>query len=761
MDGGTIVIEDYLTIRPENEKRIKSLIKAGRIMIINWYTLPDMFTVAPECIIRNMLIGRQMAQDYGGAMKSGFTPFSYGQVSQLPQIYQDFGISTAMFYRGTNRYELPSLFLWEGKDGSALYAVRTFDDSTRSNWFFYPYYELVLDKHFIDIRYHYNREECPVHLCDNSLYERPFKLLVENINYNKHQDSLKAALKKIRSATEPYAVGNNLLALNIEDNAHPYEFLPEMIAALNTISDDIDIVQSTFDEYYNSILSDSRQLFTHKGELRFTGVAPGFNGLYGASHSSRIKLKIINDEAETWLIHYAEPLACFASMLGLEYPRTMLDRAWRFLLQNHAHDSICGAAVNQAHEDMLYRFSIAKTVGQEITARAIAAIYNKIDTKTGFNENDFIVTLFNTLAFEREGVVFVVIDLPSISKFDSPIDPCTGMARYDYELKYFDIIDTKGNPVEFKVLSRENIWISVESLRDTDAAEMKAIRWRMLIYGRIPPLGYATYAIRPREPRYVEHPRPSASRKLIARPNGVMENECLKLIINPNGTFSLLNKENGELFENLHYFADYGETGSAHKSSSTQQNRVITSHGCNARLSMLESSTLRGIYQIDINMFIPAAAKDAYERTREGVELAISSQLILEKGCKHLKIRTKLHNLARDHKLQVNFPTGLETSIAAVESAFAVDERDIRWKDTADNSEKCHMFQPMQNFVDLSDGRSGFAFLSKGLREYDIMDDDERTIAITLLRTHRAYMKANANMTSDELDKYTGSHCIG
>ncbi len=47
------------------------------------------------------------------------------------------------------------------------------------------------------------------------------------------------------------------------------------------------------------------------------------------------------------------------------------------------------------------------------------------------------------------------------------------------------------------------------------------------------------------------------------------------------------------------------------------------------------------------------------------------------------------------------------------------------------------------------------------MREYEVLDDVSRTLAITLLRTHRAYMTANEVMTPEELDKYTGSHVFG
>jgi mannosylglycerate hydrolase len=168
LDGGMVVLEDYLTIRPEKKEKLKKLAKSGRISLANWYTLPEMFTVAAEALIRNLKLGQQMAKEYGGAMKSGYTPTSYGQISQLPQIYKEFGIDNAIFYRGTTKYLYKPLFLWEGLDGSKLHVLRTFDEVTRTNWFFYVHQPLVLGKKPVDLTYYYNQNDylfiCVTHI---------------------------------------------------------------------------------------------------------------------------------------------------------------------------------------------------------------------------------------------------------------------------------------------------------------------------------------------------------------------------------------------------------------------------------------------------------------------------------------------------------------------------------------------------------------------------------------------------------------------
>ncbi len=762
VDGGSIVIEDYLTVRPENKERIKKLIEAKKIFIVNWYTLPETNTVAPEALIRNLLLGKKMGKEYGGTIKSGYTATSYGQPSQLPQLYNGFNITDAIFYRGTNKHVLTPLFTWVGADGSTLDTLRTFDEVTRTNWFFYIHGPAVLGKGQKDLSYKYDKSQLPVHMADMGSYEKAFTLLHEDFDYIHDKKVQKDALDALINQAEPYAINNEILALNMEDNDEPYRFLPELIDDLNKIyPDKYEIVQDTLDDYMKTIRSiKDYKKAVHHGELRYTTMEyNNFNALLGATHSSRIKIKLLNDDCENNLINLAEPLASFAKTYGKEYPTNNLNRAWKYLLKCHAHDSICGAAVDRAHEDMLYNFSLTKTVAEECTNRAVIGLFSNINTKENFQENDYVMTFFNTMPFERDEIVEAVFDTPkgSAAKVDIGVD---GANQGD---QFYDIVDENGNKTEYIELYNDDISIGVEREMDTKAIKFNANRKRVLVHVKVPQFGYKSYALRFRKPEFEFHPEIMENRKLIARENGVLENEFLKVSINSNGTINLLDKENNRLMENMMYYTDAGETGSAHISTQPKRNTTYTSLGCTSQITMLESNELRGKYKIDIQLTIPAAATvNGDDRTREMKTLPISTILTLEKGCKYLKVETTLNNECRDHKLVVNFPSNLEKADwVDVESAWDIAHRTIKWRDHKDNFEAFTPFQPMQNFVDVSDNKYGLAILTKGLREYEIADDNLRTIKITLIRTQRAYMTANSKMNVEELDKYTGQHSFG
>ena len=80
--------------------------------------------------------------------------------------------------------------------------------------------------------------------------------------------------------------------------------------------------------------------------------------------SARVYLKQANARVQTLLEKRAEPLATFAWMLGAPYPAEELRYAWKTLLQNHPHDSICGCSIDPVHEENMTRFARAEQVAR-------------------------------------------------------------------------------------------------------------------------------------------------------------------------------------------------------------------------------------------------------------------------------------------------------------------------------------------------------------------------------------------------------------
>src|SRR5512146_2749524 len=118
LDGQTIVLDDYLQIRPEAEPALRRQVRAGRLLIGPWHILPDMFLVGPEAHIRNLLEGDRQARRFGSKMRIGYMPDSFGHIGQMPQILRGFGIDNASVWRGLD--DQPTEFWWQSPDGSRV-----------------------------------------------------------------------------------------------------------------------------------------------------------------------------------------------------------------------------------------------------------------------------------------------------------------------------------------------------------------------------------------------------------------------------------------------------------------------------------------------------------------------------------------------------------------------------------------------------------------------------------------------------------------
>ena len=122
-DGQTIILEDYLEVRPNKEAEIAKYVKERRLSIGPMYILPDMFLISGESMIRNLIIGHKIAEKFGRVMKAGYIPDPFGHFAQVPQILSGFELPSVLFWRGFgNEFEEKELnmeFKWNAPGNSS------------------------------------------------------------------------------------------------------------------------------------------------------------------------------------------------------------------------------------------------------------------------------------------------------------------------------------------------------------------------------------------------------------------------------------------------------------------------------------------------------------------------------------------------------------------------------------------------------------------------------------------------------------------
>ncbi|MBD3185241.1 hypothetical protein GF325_00320, partial [Candidatus Bathyarchaeota archaeon] len=119
LDGQTIVLEDYLEVKPSMEIKMRKLVASKKISVGPFYILPDEFLQGPEAHVRNLLLGDKIAGKFGHCMKVGYLPDPFGHIAQLPQILDGFNIDTVVFMRGMGEQidYLDGEFKWLASDG--------------------------------------------------------------------------------------------------------------------------------------------------------------------------------------------------------------------------------------------------------------------------------------------------------------------------------------------------------------------------------------------------------------------------------------------------------------------------------------------------------------------------------------------------------------------------------------------------------------------------------------------------------------------
>lgn len=70
LDSQTLPIQDYLEIKPQKKEILKKYISEGKLAVGPWFCLPDEFCVGGESLIRNLLLGHKIANEFGKVSKT-------------------------------------------------------------------------------------------------------------------------------------------------------------------------------------------------------------------------------------------------------------------------------------------------------------------------------------------------------------------------------------------------------------------------------------------------------------------------------------------------------------------------------------------------------------------------------------------------------------------------------------------------------------------------------------------------------------------
>ncbi|MDT9720742.1 alpha-mannosidase [Paenibacillus sp. ClWae2A] len=709
LDGQTIIIDDYLQVRPEQKERLEKHIRNGRIVIGPWYILQDAFLTSGEANVRNMQVGHKDAKRYGTPSKIGYFPDTFGLVGQTPQLMQQSGIDNVFFGRGVKPtgfnntvsdagYESSfSELMWEGPDGSKVLGVLF------ANWYS-------------------NGNEVPV-----------------------DEGSARKFWETKLADAEKYASTNELLYMNGCDHQPIQRDLPEAIRMAEQLYPDIEFIHSNFPDYLEALrASAEHELSTVKGELR-SQRTDGWGTLVNTA-SARVYLKQMNQLGQTMLEKVAEPLASYAYLLGHAYPHDQLTYAWKTLMQNHPHDSICGCSVDEVHREMVTRFDKSRHVAEALIEESTSQIATAVDTSIfeRYGENARPVVVFNTTGWERSGVVQMELDAARLYFRDGYTLEEMAAQMKAVELSDRILVYEDGNHIPCTV---EDLGLQFgydlpdDRFRQPYSCRRVRIRFEA---EHVAALGLKTYAL----VNSVDHAKSGSQPKTntLLRGERGMENQHITVTIAGNGSFTLTDKRTGRTYKDLGVYENVGDIGNEYMFKQPENEVARTTHELQAEIRVLEDTSYLASFEVIHHWEIPESADEMLDqeqreliyypyrkaqRSAKMIPLQIRTVISLSRSGKGVQMETTFNNQGKDHRVRALFPTDLVSAVHHVDSMFEIATRDNKpapeWQNPSNT-------QHQQNFVDVSEKDAGLVVANLGLNEYEVLQDGRNTIAVTLLR---------------------------
>lgn len=710
LDGQLATVDDYLEVRPESEPKIRRLVEEGRLSIGPWQVLMDELLVSGESIVRNLELGLARADELGGAMRVGYLPDMFGHAAQMPQILRRAGIAHAVLWRGVPAAIDRHAFRWEAPDGSAVrveYLVGGYGNAAH-------------------------------------LLAGP--------------ERLTERVERFHEAHAPWFGDDPILAMAGTDHSEPLPGLVELAEAVNAAQQRYLLWIGTLARYIEP-LDPEAELPRWRGELRSGARA---NLLMGVV-SARIDLKAACARAERLLERYAEPLQ---ALHAARWPEEYLRLAWRRVIENSAHDSICGCSADPVSAQVLVRYAEAEQIAAGLTERAASTVAARAPHGA--------VVVLNPSPHARQGLVELELEVPdewdevALELPDGSLAAAQEVARHEQLLLrqrvrggdvpeflrrrlhgrelfgrrlngYRIEADAEVRRLRLAVGTEEDPpWLDVdEATREIAAAALVAADepWEIVIEAAprrrvaalvpAPALGWTSVRAVPGAGS-LEAPVEAAARSLA---NGLVAVEA-----DPDGTLVI---EGGRRrLAGVGRLVDGGDAGDSYNYAPPRDDRIVDRPEW-VDAEVVAAGPVRGELVVRRLYRWPAGlAPGGTARSAEEVPVEVTTRVALVAGEPFARVRVELENPASDHRLRFHVPLDEPAPRSAAEGQFAVVERPLEAE--GGYGEVPLPTFPARGFV----AAGGVAVLLDHVLEYELVDG--RELVLTLLRA-TGLISRNAN----------------
>jgi alpha-mannosidase len=712
LDGQTVLLEDYLEIRPERKDELINLIKQGRIIVGPFYVLSDEFLESGEGMIRNLLLGHKIAKQMGAEpLKVGYVPDTFGHIWQMLQILNGFNIKYMYYFRG-----YPPLFgNWEEyKDKN--------EDTPLEHFYMAPDGTKILTLHHI---LGYSNASSS---CDNPKIENEFP-------YANALRKIKTTLKK----TAPRTASSLILLMNGDDHAMAEWAIPDLIEKWNDKNNErllkkypLFLEHGSLIQYFQELESQVDKglaLPIISGEARgsaYTQVTPGIL-------STRMNLKLMNWKCARELEKYAEPFSTLSRLFGAQDQGAYIEIAWKWLIKNHPHDSICGCSIDRVHEDMITRFNECLDLASDIFNNSCAAILSGINRQQ-LIEN--IIIKFGSAIKEKD---VQILGLFNPNAFSGPFI-AEGYVNLNLNRAY-QLYDYDGNNVmnfhvqyisDYRACGKEGQYLYKKFQNNWTLGKITAL------IENAPACGYKIYYL------VCTYDAPNIEEPETIIPDSI-RTEYFIVSFNANGSINIEDLQTKHLYRNLNVFEDTADDGDEYDYGPLCNDKTLYTRDTKATFQKITDNDVFTEIQADLKFNIPYElienSNNLRSRSEQGVYLNITSNYRIYKRILRIDVKTKVENIAKSHRFRVVFPTDIEAKYSYADDHFMAMKRSVNLPKDDGWFQNAQGIYHKDTFVEICDEKRGLAIFSQGSCEFEIVETPKtfnqvgHSIALTLYRS--------------------------
>jgi alpha-mannosidase len=645
LDGQAILLEDYVAVRPDRRDELARGLASRRLAAGPWYVQPDVLLPSGESLVRNLLLGRAVARGFGPVSRIGYVPDSFGHPAMLPAILAGFGLHTFVYWRG-NGAELDDTgarWRWVAPDGSAVTAV------------------LLPDGYF--------NAAC----------------LPDDVD--EAADGLAAIVRRLRETNR-----DPIVLMNGFDHMLPD---PHTAAVAARLADRLGepVARTLFDDALAELPAPAT---THTGDLLGGKLANLLPGVW----STRMAVKCANRRCETLLSGWVEPWAALGRALGLPDERAALATAWRALVQNHAHDSICGCSVDAVADQTMARFAEAEGLGKATLARLLDRLAGQGAERRTPRSLAQEIAVFNPSPHARTDVVRVPLDA--------------------YPAMHIPLGLPAFAPLALAASSPPGFTLDGRPVRVVPSDDPTRVRWLPdqtpfdveLVVPDVPAFGVRRLRLEPSTP----------APDVVDDGPGITT-ESVGVVARDDGTLDV--RLGDVTYGGLLGVEDVGDRGDSYDCDPVS-----------GGIALVGVQTLRrrhpsGIAELEVRrvFHVPRGLEDdRASRASDDVDVVLTTLARIVPGVPRVDLRVRLENAAADHRLRLLFPTGRPTTHADASTTFGIATRSTEGRDDTGWVHPAPRTFPHQGWV----SASGLTVVAPGLPETEVTPDG--TIAITLVR---------------------------